>query len=247
MGMRVFIRRDADNEYRSVNFAVAAQGFREMGWEIVGYQQLEAILPELCQEDVIVDFVDESRLALSHLGIAPPSVATYPDSLRRFLGRKIWTSTIDTIAASPELWPVFVKPRDDSKKFTGVLVRGTGDLVGCGDLTGDTPVWCSEPVSLKREWRCFVRYGKILDVRPYTGNWRGQFAAPVIEEAVAVWEKKPCGCALDFGLNDRGQTVLVEVNDGFALGAYGLSPLWYARLLSARWTELTGTQDFCDF
>jgi len=245
--MRVFIHRDADGEYPSVNFAVAAQGFREMGWESVGYQAIDAILPELCREDVVVDFGDESRQALTHLGIALPTIPTYPDALRRFLGRTLWTSTIDTIAAHPEQWPVFVKPRDDSKKFTGVLVRETGDLVGCGDLSGDTPVWCSEPISLGREWRCFVRYGKILDVRPYTGHWRGQFAAAVIEEAVTAWADKPCGCALDFGIDGRGRTVLIEVNDGFALGAYGLPPLWYARLLSARWAELTGTRDFCDF
>ena len=245
--MRVFLHRDSDNEYLSVNFAVAAQGFKEMGWEFVGYQTVESILPQLCREDVVVDFMDESRQALEHLGINVTSIPTYPEALRRFLGREIWTSTIDTIASRPELWPVFVKPRDDSKKFTGVLVRGTGDLVGCGDPAGDTPVWCSEPVRFLTEWRCFVRYGKILDVRPYKGNWRSQFDPHIIEEAVEIWEEKPRGCALDFGVDEQGRTLLVEVNDGFALGAYGLSPLLYAQFLSARWTELTGTRDFCDF
>lgn len=28
----------------------------------------------------------------------------------------------------------------DAKKFTGVLVRRVGDLVGCGDQHQDTPV-----------------------------------------------------------------------------------------------------------
>lgn len=142
---------------------------------------------------------------------------------------------------------MFVKPLGDAKKFTGVLVRGPGDLVGCGDMAADTPVWCSEPIRLIREWRCFVRCGKILDVRPYTGNWRGQFDPHIIEEAVPSWQAKPRGCALDFGVDAEGRTVLVEVNDGYALGAYGLPPFLYARLLSARWTELTGIRDFCDF
>lgn len=65
--------------------------------------------------------------------------------------------------------------------------------------------------------------------------------------AVAAWPGKPRGCALDFGVDDRGRTLLVEANDGFALGAYGLPPLLYARLLSARWSEMTGAKDFCDF
>jgi len=245
--MRVFLHRDTENEYLSVNFAIAAQGFKEMGWELVGYQRIETILPQLSPEDIVVDFVDETRLALEHLGVDPPLVPTYPEALRGFLGRKLWTSTIDRIASDPKLWPVFVKPQDDSKKFTGVLVRRIADLVGCGDPSGDTAVWCSEPVNFLREWRCFVRYGKVLDVRPYKGNWRRSFDAAVIEKAVASWAEKPRGCALDFGLDDQGRTLLVEVNDGFALGSYGLPPLLYARLLSARWTEITGTRDFCDF
>ncbi len=230
-----------------MNFAVAAAGFREMGWENIGYQKIEDVLPQLTREDVVVDFVDEARQALAYLGLGLPSVPTYPEALCGFLGRTLWTSTIDRIASQPEQWPVFVKPRDDSKKFTGVLVQGTSDLVGCGDMASDTPVWCSEPITLLREWRCFLRYGRILDVRPYKGNWRFALDPDVVEEAVRSWPEMPRGCGLDFGLDAQGRTVLVEVNDGFALGAYGLPPLLYARLLSARWTELTGTKDFCDF
>ena len=245
--MRVFLRRDAENDYHSVNFAVAAAGFREMGWESIGYREIEAVLPALTCEDIVVDYGDESRLALAHLGISVLDVPTYPDALRRFLGRKIWTSTIDRIASEPASWPVFVKPLGEAKKFTGRLVRETGDLVGCGDMAADTPVWCSEPVAFVREWRCFVRYGKILDVRPYKGNWRSFYDPAVIEDAVRSWPEMPHGGGLDFGVDAAGRTALVEVNDGFALGAYGLPPLLYAQLLSARWTELTGTRDFCDF
>ena len=38
-------------------------------------------------------------------------------------------------------------------------------------------------------------------------------------------------------LND-GSTVLVEVNDGFALGDYGLGTLLYVDLLKARWDSI---------
>lgn len=245
--MRVFLHRDSQHDYRSVNFAVAAEGFKVMGWEVVGYQDVATILPDLLPDDIVVDYLDECRQALQQLGIAPPSIATYPDVLHPLLGRRIWASTIDTIAARPDLWPVFVKPRDDSKKFTGVLVRGTRDLVGCGDPVHDTPVWCSEPIILRAEWRCFVRYGEIVDVRLYKGDWRLHFDPHVIEAAVTAWADKPRGCAVDFAVDAQGRTVLVEANDGIALGAYGLAPRDYARLLSARWTELVGVPDGCDF
>jgi hypothetical protein len=245
--MRVFTRLNFEGEYASVNFAVASDGFRTMGWELVRYEDLGVILPGLNKEDILVDYMDETKQALKHLGVNPPNVPTYPEALHRFLGRKIWTSTINAVASSPDKWPVFVKPQDAGKNFTGVLVRGTRDLVGCGDQKNDTPVWCAEPVVFRSEWRCFLRYGKILDVRPYKGDWRGHFDHRVIEEAVAAWTDKPRGCAMDFGLDDKGRTLLIEANEGLALGSYGLFSRDYAQLISARWTEITGTKDECNF
>lgn len=35
----------------------------------------------------------------------------------------------------------------------------------------------------------------------------------------------------------------MEMNDAIALGCYGLQDDLYAKLLSARWAELTGTED----
>ncbi|WP_238996654.1 ATP-grasp domain-containing protein [Paenibacillus pinistramenti] len=57
----------------------------------------------------------------------------------------------------------------------------------------------------------------------------------------------PNGYAVDIGLTDKGETLLIEVNDGYALGQYGLNTLDYAKLLSARWSELTNTIDGCNF
>lgn len=49
----------------------------------------------------------------------------------------------------------------------------------------------------------------------------------------------PNGYGIDFGVTDDGRTLLIEVNDGYALGSYGMYYLDYAKLLSARWAELT--------
>ena len=56
----------------------------------------------------------------------------------------------------------------------------------------------------------------------------------------------PAGCAIDIGVTPDGRTLLVEINDGFALGCYGAEPVQYAKLLSARWCELVGIHDECD-
>ena len=50
----------------------------------------------------------------------------------------------------------------------------------------------------------------------------------------------PAAYGLDFGVTADGRTLLVEANDGFALGCYGLDPVIYAEMLEARWCELAG-------
>ena len=57
----------------------------------------------------------------------------------------------------------------------------------------------------------------------------------------------PAGCALDFGVTDDGRTLLVEVNDGYSIGSYGVESVEYAKLLSDRLSGLTGTDDETDF
>lgn len=142
---------------------------------------------------------------------------------------------------------MFIKPLHHSKKFTGVLVRSTKDLIGCGDQFEDTEIWCSEPVKFLAEWRCFVRYGRIMDVRRYKGNWRCHFNYLIIENAVKAYTNAPASYAIDFGLTHTGETLIVEVNDGFSIGAYGLFSIDYAKLLSARWAQITDSRDYCNF
>lgn len=43
---------------------------------------------------------------------------------------------------------------------------------------------------------------------------------------------------LDVGVLSTGETALIEVNDGFSVGMYGMSKELYAELLQTRWKEL---------
>ncbi|MBJ6111176.1 ATP-grasp domain-containing protein [Hymenobacter sp. BT523] len=232
---------------QSVNNYLAMDGFQQMGWEIVPYTDAEPVC-EHAPDEVVVGHIAAVRASLRALGRPVPPELGYPAALRPFLGRRLWQSTINAVAADASLWPVFVKPMHETKKFTGVLVRRIGDLVGCGDQYEDTPVWCADPVRMVAEWRCFVRYGQVLDVRPYKGDWRAHFDQQVVEQALAAYlPEAPAAFALDVAATATGATVVVEVNEGYALGAYGLTPLAYAKFLSARWAEMTGSVDYCRF
>lgn len=242
--MKVYIECRENGYPRSKNSYDAYLGFREMGFEIQFYNTWYD-LESAKKEDIVVGFVEVIEQRLRQLGIEIPTL-DYPDELQNYLGRRIWRDKINRIAATPELWPVFVKSVEN-KRFTGAIIRSPKDLIGAG-VPGENPeVICSEILDIKAEWRVFVRYGEILDVRPYKGDWRYAFDPNVIEDAVKQYISAPNGYAIDFGRTKDGRTVLIEVNDGYALGDYGLQSLQYAKLLSARWAELTGTEDECRF
>ncbi|MFD0586489.1 ATP-grasp domain-containing protein [Paenibacillus sp. GCM10027627] len=242
--MIVYIKKGTDNEIANHNFYAAYDGFKQMGFEIRYFQDVTELMDHR-KEDIVVGYVDDVRTMLSKHGIVAPEM-DYPSELSAFLGRKVWKTKLSAIANNPESWNVFIKPVED-KKFTGIVVRSAGDLMGCGTYGEDPDILCSEVVKFVAEWRCFVRMGKVLDVRGYRGNWRAQFDFQVVEQIVQKFNPAPKGYAVDIGLTDKGDTLLIEVNDGYALGHYGLFSLDYAKLLSARWAELTNSADECDF
>ncbi|MBR1829214.1 MAG: ATP-grasp domain-containing protein, partial [Atopobiaceae bacterium] len=102
-----------------INFFTAYQGFSEMGLECVMFNDVEELDTGL-RSDVVVGGLGVVQHALARFGVTPPHI-DYPEELSCYLGRHIWTSTLDEIVSQPEVWPVFVKPIDE-KRFTGVVV-----------------------------------------------------------------------------------------------------------------------------
>ena len=241
--MRVFLQLMNVTSSNSYNVANACSGFSKMGFETIYFNSLSD-LSDSKKEDIVVGGVGTIHSHLSKLGIDVPNI-DYPEELGKYLGRRVWSTFFDEVRNNSNLWPVFVKSFNQ-KEFTGFVVNNSMDLLkaSCSETT---PVWCSEIVNFKAEWRCFVRYGKVVDVRPYSGDWRLNFDYKVVEDIVSDFKNCPRGCAIDIGVTDSGETLLIEVNDGYALGSYGLNCIDYAKLLSARWSELTETEDNCAF
>ena len=48
---------------------------------------------------------------------------------------------------------------------------------------------------------------------------------------------------MDWAVTRDGRTILVEVNDGFALGNDGVPGHQYTALIEARWRQLMGLED----
>lgn len=243
--MNLYIEEIKLGSYSNISFYTALEAYYNMGFDIIKVSDFNNL--DIQKGNIFLGSIQFMHKAMDKLNIIQPNSNDYPLLLRKYLKRKVWTSTINKIAFNPESWNVFVKPKSQKKKFVGRLVNNTKDLISCGDIEEDTEIWVSEPINFIAEWRVFIRQGKILGVRPYKGDWRANFNYKIIEEAVESFENQPSGYALDFGLTDRNELALVEFNDGYSLGSYGLFYIDYAKLLSTRWAELSNQKDLCDF
>lgn len=240
--MRAFIQCNSTGHPCNTNAFAAFEGLRTMGYECVFFQKYEELIEgNHRKEELIVSGIGMIERRLQDFGIRCATI-NYPKELDKYLGRRIWKSTINEIDNTPASWPVFVKSVE-GKRLSGRIVNSIHDLMGSGCCDDNYEVLCSEPVNFIAEWRVFVRYGKILDIRPYKGDWKVHYDPSVIEDAIKAYTTAPNSYGIDFGVTSGGETLLVEVNEGYALGCYGLFPHLYAKFLITRWAELTNTLD----
>jgi|SRR5690606_3256643 len=232
--------------------ALAYEGFSKLGAECVPFYWVDEIdsMEDLGPETLICGYIGDIHWGLKKLGKPIPPALDYPESLKPFFGREIIETTLGEVrrAVHNESQQVFIKPVEH-KAFTGFVYDG-GPVSRRRVVMFDdaTPVYRSDVIPMVSEYRCVILAGNIIDVRRYNGDWAVAPHRDDVEAAVDAYQKSgtaPICYTLDvaFVPVDGGlhgaNTVVVEVNDGFAFGHYGMQPEAYASCLAARWKEMT--------
>lgn len=78
-------------------------------------------------------------------------------------------------------------------------------------------------VDIKSEWRAFVYKGELLDVRNYSGDFRIFPDISIIEEMIKDYKNSPKAYTLDVAVDDKENTVLIEIHQFFSCGLYGFA------------------------
>lgn len=192
-------------------------------------------------DDFIAGEIPVMLMAMRSLGIEY-SHDDYPIPLRGFLHRRIWNSTLGSIQSKVFNGymekPIFIKPADKLKKFTGFILNGTDDWFMANGAGANTAITCSDPVKWITEYRIPVVKGQVLDMCHYDGDPCVKPDTVTVAEMVAAWNNSPRAYCLDVGVLDTGETALIEVNDAFSCGSYSMTKETYAVLLTTRWEEL---------
>ena len=186
----------------------------------------------------IAGYINDVFRGLKVLGKPPPEPVDYPKELEEFLGRSIVRGTLADVRRRPG-HAMFVKPVEH-KAFAGFVWEGDSESRRRIITHEDTEeVWMSEPLKMISEYRVCILRDELITAQRYKGVWDRVPDRKVVTAAVAKMKGvAPAAYCLDFAVTDTGKTVLVEMNDGYAFGHYGLHFVHYAKMLSARWHEL---------
>lgn len=217
----------------------ARRGFWTLGIETGKYEGDEGLarLTDLGPRVGVSGWISDVHAALRMLDKPIPVNVDYPEELRDLLGRTITDSTVGEVRARTDR--VFIKPKEH-KAFSGLVWDGSeAARRAIVTIEDNLPVFASTIVDFVSEYRSFILNGEILDVRLYKGDWSVAPQRAVVESAVQAMKTAPVAYCLDFGCTRDGRTLLVEMNDGFAFGHYGLHEVSYAKMLAARWEQLT--------
>ena len=209
----------------------------EVDIQLIGKNQVKRLQPTDTPLLVACGHIPFVRTALKLSGHLLPTVNDYPTELTEHYHRKIWTGTMrDVTEAMPK---TFIKPRERVKLFTGFICSDPDDF-RLRRAKNNEPLWFSERVRIVTEWRVYVIDGKVAYRAHYDRDFNVQPDWDVVRDCVDLLKDTQQNYAIDIGVTPEGTTLVIEVNDGFSIGAYGdIPPSIYGRLLTNRWKEMT--------
>lgn len=142
---------------------------------------------------------------------------------------------------------LFIKPLDAKEYGISGLVLDGAKYTILNDVPGETMFYAYQPFTKKlvSEWRIYVHNHKMIDARNYSGDFCEMFnrtyANYVINQNKSDF---PVAYTMDIGIFEEEdgvqvpENVVIEFNDMWAIGNYGIPNDLYLRLLKDRYSEI---------
>ena len=245
--MKAFIQTKDNGEWLNENCYASAEGFARMGYDIHKFDLTKLRKWDWKQADVVHGGIKAVRSVIDILELPQPEIHNphihLPKQIRREMKEVKMIEIVNTFMNSNTFkTPIFIKPLTNHKLFTGKVISSFADLVPLASVPDDTDVLVSEVVNYISEYRCFVNRRALIGCKNYTGNFEVLPDFKMVYDSIKQYEEQPMSYSIDFGIDSNGNTSLIEINDGFALGAYGLNPILYCKMIRDRWNEITNTK-----
>lgn len=237
----VYIQSDSERILpHHFDAACALYGAKDSGqsFRLTSYEEVSSgKFDNLIKQNLFVGSVEFMTEVFSRIGKVVPSLPTSQASIQ---------STIKEFREREDSF--FIKPLQ-TKLFSGMVVDSMNISI-LDSYPEETKILVSLPFESKilSEWRCYVRYNKIIDARNYSGDfkiipdfkWAEKFLDPNDTSLHEFNKLKfyPTSFTMDLGILENGHNVIIEYNDMWAIGNYGIDNSDYYKLLRERYFEI---------
>lgn len=235
---KVYLEKsDFTNEFANINIYSAWNGFSSRGYECIPFFYKDIDTLNITKDDIVCGWICSVDKALSLIGCKVPEQPSIPEEISDYAGRKIWKSNLGEIRKN--IPKVFIKPLYGHKTFNGHVLTGEfKDLIYTAEFPDETEILVSEPVKFISEYRGFVLNNELIGFKHYTGDFKMPYL-DIVKDAIRRYKSAPVAYSIDFGLTENWRSLLIEVNDSYSLGCYGLDSVLYSKMIEARWEEIT--------
>ena len=137
-------------------------------------------------------------------------------------------------------YPVFIKPKS-IKAFTGFVVDDYSKSM-LNTLDKELDIIIQQVINFNSEWRFYIFRNKIVDIRHYSGRMDINLIGAVnnfnkLDDS--TFKNFPETFVMDIGFyNDSDSYTIIEFNDMWAIGNYGIPNDLYVRMLKDRYFDI---------
>lgn len=238
----VYIQSDIDRKLpHHFDCACGLYGALDHGLEtrLTSFEEVQSgKFDNLIRDNVFIGSVEFMKEVFSRVGKA--DIRVPENSNRQHLNMTLGEAKM--LAKSKS---IFIKPFD-IKLFTG-FVLDQMVYSSITDISDDTLVMVYDvfPSPIKSEWRCYIGRNRVVDIRNYSGDMFTTPSKEYLESVIESNKNFPISYTIDIGVLENGnyhskelENVVIEYNDMWAIGNYGIDNYDYFSLLKSRYFEI---------
>jgi len=245
--MKVYIQRHG-NTFQFDGAYAAYEGADRRGMEVILFDDIMEVPAR--REVMVIGSIDNTKVFFQRLGMKIPNAINLPESIMPYIHRKIEYMTRDEFFERT-VCPIFVKPAFEVKmgmghSGSGVIKNESNKRLVMSDFKENIMLLTSEVVNMVSEYRVYVsKLHGILGMKHYQGD---EFIYPdnsYIRSIVDILmndETLPASFSVDFAViepeNNFRYTEVIECQDAWSIGSYGLDGEVYFNFLLERWKQL---------
>lgn len=220
----------------------ALEGFEHLGFNTVGFTLEEVVsgkMDVMANKYPFVGSISGMSILLKNIGKYPEPM-DFPESIKEsgLLRRNISKMKLKDLRGSIDEAGrvVFVKPVR-TKLFHGRLVSKLDHLRDIDSK--DCEVLVSDAIDILSEHRVFVHNKKVVYSCNYSGDFKSSPDFIYVDKLVGAYKDQPVAYTIDIAVLEDGTTTVIEFNDFWAIGSYGLYCTKYSQMLLDRYQEIT--------